>query len=50
MSYGAPYILKIYDKTGKNVVKEININNQNAADSYELTGLNNMLLSLKLQD
>jgi len=41
MSYGAPYILKIYDKTGKNVVKEININNQNAADSYELTGLNN---------
>ena len=41
VSYGAPYILKIYDKTGKNVVKEININNQNTADSYELTGLNN---------
>lgn len=41
MSYGAPYILKIYDKTGKNVVKEIKINNANDAGNYELKGLNN---------
>lgn len=41
VSYGAPYTLKVYDKTGTNVVKEIKINNANDAGSYELKGLNN---------
>lgn len=41
VSYGAPYTLKIYDKTGKNVEKEIVINNANATGTYELKGLNN---------
>ena len=40
-SYGAPYTLKIYDKTGKNVEKEIVINNADATGTYELKGLNN---------
>ena len=40
-SYGAPYTLKIYDKTGKNVEKEIVINNVDATGTYELKGLNN---------
>lgn len=40
-SYGAPYILKIYDKTGKEIIQEIVINNADATGSYELTGLNN---------
>ncbi|GAB6976628.1 hypothetical protein JCM15124A_15350 [Prevotella falsenii] len=41
MSYGAPYTLKIYDKTGTNVVKEIKINSAGDAGTYELKGLNN---------
>lgn len=41
VSYGAPYTLKVYDKTGTNVVKEIKINNAGDTDSYELKGLNN---------
>lgn len=41
VSYGAPYTLKVYDKTGTNVVKEIKINNANDAGIYELKGLNN---------
>lgn len=41
VSYGAPYTLKIYDKTGKNVEKEIVINNAGDAGSYKLEGLNN---------
>lgn len=40
-SYGAPYTLKVYDKTGTNVVKEIKINNAADAGSYKLEGLNN---------
>lgn len=40
-SYGAPYILKIYDKTGKEIIQEIVINNADATGTYELTGLNN---------
>ncbi len=40
-SYGAPYILKIYDKTGKKIIQEIVINNADATGTYELTGLNN---------
>ena len=41
ISKGAPYTLKIYDKTGKNVVQKIDIKNANDASSYELTDLNN---------
>lgn len=41
ISKGAPYTLKIYDKTGKNVVQKIDIKNANDAGSYELTDLNN---------
>ncbi len=41
VSDGAPYTLKIYDKTGTNVVKEIKINNAGDADTYELENLNN---------
>ena len=41
ISKGAPYTLKIYDKTGKNVVQKIDIKNANDAVSYELTDLNN---------
>ncbi|PIK17636.1 hypothetical protein CTI16_00210 [Prevotella intermedia] len=41
ISYGAPYTLKVYDKTGTNVVKEIKINNAADAGSYKLEGLNN---------
>ena len=41
ISKGAPYTLKIYDKTGKNVVQKIDIKNANDAGSYELTNLNN---------
>ncbi|RQE02978.1 hypothetical protein [Prevotella intermedia] len=41
VSYGAPYTLKVYDKTGTNVVKEIKINNAGDADTYELENLNN---------
>lgn len=41
VSDGAPYTLKIYDKTGANVVKEIKINNAGDADTYELENLNN---------
>lgn len=38
---GAPYTLKVYDKTGTNVVEEIRINNAGDAGSYKLEGLNN---------
>ena len=41
ISKGAPYTLKIYDKTGKNVVQKIDIKNANDAGSYKLTDLNN---------
>ena len=41
ISKGAPYTLKIYDKTGKNVVQKIDIKNANDAGSYELKNLNN---------
>ena len=41
ISKGAPYTLKIYDKTGKNVVQKIDIKKANDAGSYELTDLNN---------
>lgn len=41
ISKGAPYILNIYDKTGKNLVHKIEIKNANDAGSYELTDLNN---------
>lgn len=41
VSYGAPYTLKVYDKAGTNVVKEIKINNAADAGSYKLEGLNN---------
>ena len=40
-SYGAPYILKIYDKTGKEIIQEIAINNADATGTYELKNLNN---------
>ncbi len=40
-SYGAPYTLKIYDKTGKEIIQEIAINNANATGTYELKNLNN---------
>lgn len=40
-SYGAPYILKIYDKTGKEIIQEIVINNADATGTYELKDLNN---------
>ncbi len=41
VSYGSPYTLKIYDKTGKKVEKEIVIDNAHATDTYELKNLNN---------
>lgn len=41
ISKGAPYTLKIYDKTGKNVVQKIDIKNANDAGTYELKNLNN---------
>ena len=41
VSYGAPYALKIYDKTGKEIIQEIVINNADATGTYELKGLNN---------
>lgn len=41
VSYGAPYTLKIYDKTGKEIIQEIAINNAHATDTYELKNLNN---------
>ncbi len=41
ISKGAPYTLKIYDKTGKNIVHKIEIKNADDAVSYELTDLNN---------
>ena len=40
-SYGSPYTLKIYDKTGKEIIQEIAINNADATGTYELKGLNN---------
>ena len=41
VSYGAPYTLKIYDKTGKEIIQEIAINNADATGTYELKNLNN---------
>ena len=41
ISKGAPYTLKIYDKTGKNIVHKIEIKNADDAGSYELKNLNN---------
>ena len=41
VSYGAPYALKIYDKTGKEIIQEIAINNADATGTYELKDLNN---------
>ena len=41
VSYGAPYTLKIYDKTGKEIIQEIAINNADATGTYELKDLNN---------
>ena len=41
ISKGAPYILNIYDETGKNIVHKIEIKNANDAGSYELKNLNN---------
>ena len=41
ISKGAPYTLKIYDKTGKNIVHKIEIKNANDAGTYELKNLNN---------
>ena len=41
VSYGAPYALKIYDKTGKEIIQEIVINNADATGTYELKNLNN---------
>ena len=40
-SYGAPYTLKVYDKTGKEIIQEIVINNADATGTYELKNLNN---------
>ena len=41
VSYGAPYTLKIYDKTGKEIIQEIAIDNADATGTYELKDLNN---------
>ena len=41
VSYGAPYTLKIYDKTGKEIIQEIAIDNADATGTYELKNLNN---------
>lgn len=41
VSYGSPYTLKIYDKTGKKVEEEIVIDNAHPTGTYELKNLNN---------
>ena len=38
---GAPYTLKVYDKTGKEIIQEIAIDNADATGTYELKNLNN---------
>ena len=45
---GAPYTLKVYDKTGTNVVEEIRINNAGDAGSYKLEGLNNDAIKFEI--